>query len=121
MKTMATATIYHNPRCGTSRTVLQRLQDAGLEVEIIEYLKTPPARDRLEALIHAAGLSVREAIRSKEALFTELKLDDATLEESALLDAMAAHPILINRPIVVTERGTRLCRPADVVEEILPA
>lgn len=117
---MAKATIYHNPRCGTSRTVLQRLQDAGLDVEVIEYLKHPPTRTQLEALIQASGLSVRAAIRSKEALFTELKLDDPSVTDAALLDAMAAHPILINRPIVVTGKGTRLCRPAEIVEDILP-
>lgn len=117
---MAKARIYHNPRCGTSRTVLQRLQDAGLEVEVIEYLKHPPTCAQLEALVFATGLKVRDVVRSKEALFTELKLDAPTLTDAALLDAMAEHPILINRPIVVTDLGTRLCRPADVIEEILP-
>lgn len=113
-------TIYHNPRCGTSRTVLQTLQDRGLNVDIVEYLQTPWSRDALARLIRDAGLSVREAMRSKEALHQELKLDDASLSDEQLLDAMVAHPILVNRPFVVTDRGTRLCRPASVVEEILP-
>lgn len=113
-------TIYHNPRCGTSRTVLQTLQDRGLNVDIVEYLQTPWSHDALARLIRDAGLSVREAMRSKESLYQELKLDDASLSDEELLDAMVAHPILVNRPFVVTDRGTRLCRPASVVEEILP-
>ncbi|RTZ47977.1 arsenate reductase (glutaredoxin) [Candidimonas sp. SYP-B2681] len=112
-------TIYHNPRCGTSRTALQILQDRGLQVKVIEYLKTPLSRDSLGALITDAGLPVREAIRSKESLFQELKLDDPAITDDQLLDAMAEHPILMNRPFVVTNKGTRLCRPATVVEEIL--
>ncbi len=110
-------TIYHNPRCGTSRSVLQALQERGLQPEIIEYLKTPPTRAQLAALIAAAGLSPRDAVRSKEALYQELNLEAA--DDERLLDAMAEHPILINRPIVVTEKGVRLCRPAAVLEEIL--
>lgn len=113
-------TIYHNPRCGTSRTVLQILQDRGLNVDIVEYLQTPWTRDELARLIGDAGLSVREALRSKETLYQELKLDDASLGDDDLLDAMVAHPILVNRPFVVTDRGTRLCRPASLVEQILP-
>ncbi len=113
------ATIYHNPRCGTSRTTLQALQDAGYAPTIIEYLKTPPTRDELASLIAQAGLSVREAVRAKEALYQELKLDDPQVSDDALLDAMIAHPILINRPFVATSKGTRLCRPADLVQEII--
>lgn len=111
--------IYHNPRCGTSRNVLQTLQDHGHRVEVIEYLKNPLDRDTLARIIGDAGLSVREAVRSKEALYTELGLDDPSMDDDALLQAMEAHPILMNRPFVVTEKGTRLCRPADVVQEIL--
>lgn len=118
---MASATLYHNPRCGTSRTVLQRLQEAGLNVEVIEYLKHPPSRERLATLIHEAGISVRDAIRAKEPIYAELGLDNPALTDDTLLDAMIAHPILINRPIVVTEQGVRLCRPADKIEEILPS
>lgn len=113
------AVIYHNPRCGTSRKVLQALQDAGLEVEVIEYLKQPLGRDALAKLIQDAGLSVREAMRSKESLYTELGLDHASVSDDALLEAMETHPILMNRPFVITEKGTRLCRPAEIVQEIL--
>lgn len=111
--------IYHNPRCGTSRTTLALLQERGFEPEVIEYLKTPPTRDELVQLVKDSGLSVREIMRSKEPIFQELGLEDASLTDDALIDAMVAHPILMNRPIVVTEKGTRLCRPAAVVEEIL--
>lgn len=113
------AVIYHNPRCGTSRNVLQALQDHGLDVEVVEYLKQPLGREALAALIKNAGLTVREAVRSKESLYTELGLDDTAVDDEALLLAMEAHPILMNRPFVVTEKGTRLCRPSDVVNEIL--
>lgn len=113
------AVIYHNPRCSTSRKVLQALQDHGHQVEVIEYLKQPLGRDALAKLIAEAGLSVREAVRSKEALYTELGLDEASVDDEALLLAMEANPILMNRPFVVTEKGTRLCRPAERVEEIL--
>jgi arsenate reductase len=113
-------TIYHNPRCGTSRTVLQTLQARGLDVNIVEYLQTPWSRDELARLIDDAGLSVREAMRTKESLYQELNLDDASLGDEKLLAAMVAHPILVNRPFVVTDLGTRLCRPADIVEQILP-
>ena len=112
-------TIYHNPRCGTSRTVLQTLQERGMQPEIIEYLKTPLSRDQLAALIADAGLSVREAMRGKEPLFQELKLDDPALDDEQLLQAMAQHPVLMNRPFVTTAKGTRLCRPATIVDEIL--
>lgn len=113
------AVIYHNPRCGTSRNVLQALQDAGHQVEVVEYLKNPLSRDELARLISAAGISVRDAIRSKESVYTELGLDDLSLSDAQLLEAMEANPILMNRPFVETEKGTRLCRPADVVNEIL--
>ncbi|HLT99985.1 MAG TPA: arsenate reductase (glutaredoxin) [Burkholderiaceae bacterium] len=113
------AIIYHNPRCGTSRKVLEALQEKGHQVEVVEYLKQPLSREALAKLISEAGLSVRDAVRSKEALFTELGLDDPAISDEALLDAMKTHPILMNRPFVVTEKGTRLCRPAEVVNEIL--
>jgi len=115
----AMTTIYHNPRCGTSRTVLQTLQERGLQPEIIEYLKTPLSRDQLAALINAAGLTVREAIRAKEDLFQELGLDDPALDDERLLQAMAQHPVLMNRPFVTTAKGTRLCRPAALVDELI--
>jgi arsenate reductase len=115
---MAT-TIYHNPACGTSRNTLALIRNAGIEPEVIEYLKTPPSRDTLSGMIKDAGLSVRQAIREKEKLFAELDLADATLTDEQLLDAMLAHPVLINRPFVVTPAGTRLCRPSELLLEIL--
>ena len=114
------ATIFHNSRCGTSRTTLGLLQDAGIEPEVVDYLSNPPDKAALQHLIGDAGLSVREAIRSKEPLHAELGLDDPSLGDDALLDAMVANPILINRPFVRTGLGTRLCRPAERVMEILP-
>jgi arsenate reductase len=113
------ATIYHNPRCGTSRTVLQKLQDKGIDPTIVEYLKTPLDQKAIARLIRDAGLTAREAIRAKEPVFKELGLDAPDLSEAQLIAAMAANPILLNRPFVVTAKGTRLCRPADVVDEIL--
>ncbi len=113
------AVIYHNPRCGTSRKVLQALQEHGHEVEVIEYLKHPLKRDALAKMIAAAGLSVREAVRSKEALYTELGLDAPSVDDETLLQAMENHPILMNRPFAITDKGTRLCRPAEVIEDIL--
>lgn len=113
-------TIYHNPLCGTSRNTLALIRNAGVEPEIIEYVKAPPTRKVLQDLIARAGLRVREAIREKGALFAELGLDNPTLSDDALLDAMLAHPILINRPIVVTPEGVRLCRPSELVLDILP-
>ena len=113
-------TIYHNTACGTSRTTLQLIRDAGIEPVIIDYVKQPPARAELIDLIARAGLSVRAAMRDKGNLYDELELADSTLSDEALLDAMQAHPILINRPFVVTDSGVRLCRPADKLHEILP-
>ena len=115
-----TATIYHNPACGTSRNALARLRAVGIEPTIVEYLKNPPSRAQLQALIRDAGLTVREALRQRGAPYEELRLDDPALTDEQLLDAMLAHPLLINRPFVVTEFGTRLCRPVERLEEILP-
>jgi arsenate reductase len=109
--------IYHNPRCSTSRKTLQLLRDNGLEPAVVEYLKTPPTRGQLADMIRDAGIPVSAAVRRGEAPYTELNLADATDDE--LLDAMAANPILIERPFVVTPKGTRLARPADAVREIL--
>ncbi|AWH21509.1 MULTISPECIES: arsenate reductase (glutaredoxin) [Stenotrophomonas] len=114
------AVIYHNPRCGTSRNTLALIRHAGIEPEVIEYLANPPSRTQLVALIAAAGLDVRGAIRQKGTPYLELGLDDPALSESVLLDAMLANPILINRPFVQTDMGTRLCRPSEVVLDILP-
>jgi arsenate reductase len=113
------ATIFHNSRCGTSRNTLALLREHGIEPQVVDYLSTPPTRDELRDLIARAGLSVREAMRAKESVYTELGLDDASLTDDALLDAMLAHPILINRPFVVTPKGVRLCRPSEVVNEII--
>jgi arsenate reductase (glutaredoxin) len=109
--------IYHNPRCTTSRKALELLRDNGIEPTIIQYLKTPPSRADLVKLIDDAGIDVRTAVRKREPLYAELNLDDA--DDDALLDAMAEHPILIERPFVVTPRGTRLARPLDSVREVL--
>jgi arsenate reductase (glutaredoxin) len=109
--------IFHNSRCGTSRTTLGLLRDAGHEPEVVDYLATPPTREQLREIIARAGLSVREAVRSKEALYGELGLD--AVGDEALLDAMVANPILINRPFVMTPKGVRLCRPSERVNEIL--
>ncbi|MDQ2639376.1 MAG: arsenate reductase (glutaredoxin) [Pseudomonadota bacterium] len=117
---MKTATIYHNPACGTSRNTLALIRNAGIEPTIIEYLRTPLTRQELAALIAAAGLSVREALREKGTPFHELGLGDQTLTDDQLLDAMATHPILLNRPFVATSLGTRLCRPSELVLDILP-
>jgi len=117
---MADITIYHNPNCGTSRNVLALIRNTGAEPDIIEYLKTPPTRERLLALIAQMGVPVRDAMRQKEALYAELGLDNPAVDDAALIDAMLAHPVLINRPIVVTAQGTRLCRPSEAVLDILP-
>lgn len=114
------AVIYHNPKCGTSRNTLALVRHAGIEPEVIDYLAHPPSRARLVELITAAGLSVRDAIRQKGTPYDELGLGDAALSDEALLDAMLAHPILINRPFVQTELGVRLARPSERVLEILP-
>ena len=114
-------TIYHNPRCGTSRNTLALLRERGFEPEVIEYLHTPPSRETLRALIAATGQPKLALVRTKEALFTELGLDAPGVTDAQLVDAMLAHPILINRPIVVTPLGARLCRPAEQVLELLPA
>ena len=112
-------TIYHNPKCGTSRTTLAMIRDGGIEPEVIEYLKTPPGRAKLVELMRAAELSPKQLVRAKEKVFAELGLDRDGITDKALIDAMVEHPILMNRPIVVTAKGTRLCRPADKVAEIL--
>lgn len=114
------AVIYHNPNCGTSRNTLAMLRHVGIEPEVIDYLAHPPSRPRLVELITAAGLSVRDALRQKGTPYDALGLGDPALSDDALLDAMLAHPILINRPFVQTALGTRLCRPSEVVLEILP-
>ncbi len=114
-------TIYHNPDCGTSRNTLAMIRNAGIEPEIIEYLKNPPDRATLKDLIVRAGLTVRATLREKGTPYVELGLAEASLSDEQLLDAMLAHPILINRPIVVTPLGVRLCRPSEVVLDILPA
>ena len=113
-------TIYHNPACGTSRNVLAMIRNSGEEPQVIEYLKMPPSRAELVALIRAMEISVRDLLRRKGTPYDELGLDNAALTDDALLDAMMAHPILINRPIVVTPKGTKLCRPSEVVLDILP-
>jgi len=115
-----TVIIYHNPSCGTSRNTLALIRNAGIEPTIIEYLKSPPARQELKDLIRRAGLTVREAIREKGTPYDELGLDDMSLTDEQLLDAMETHPILINRPFVVTEKGVRLSRPSELVLDILP-
>jgi len=115
-----TITIYHNPECGTSRNALGLIRNSGTEPEIIEYLKTTPSREKLVALIRAIGISPRELVREKGTPYKDLGLDDPLLSDEHLIDAMLQHPILINRPIVDTPLGTRLCRPSDTVLDILP-
>ena len=117
---MSGITIYHNPKCGTSRNVLALIRNTGVEPEVIEYLKTPPSRDKLLELVAQMGISVRELLRQKGTPYDELGLGDESLTDVALLDAIAAHPVLINRPVVVTPLGTRLCRPSEAVLDILP-
>lgn len=112
-------TIYHNPKCGTSRKVLQAIRDTGIVPEVIEYLKTPPDRAKLSALISAAGLTPREVMRKKEAVYRELGLDDPGLSDARLIDAMLEHPILIERPLVESGKGVRLCRPVERIAEIV--
>ncbi|WP_322008075.1 arsenate reductase (glutaredoxin) [Paraburkholderia tropica] len=117
---MSEVTIYHNPDCGTSRNTLAMIRNAGIEPVVIEYLHNPPSREKLVELIAQAGLSVREALREKGTPYAELQLDNPALTDAQLLDAMMAHPVLINRPFVATALGVRLCRPSEVVLEILP-
>ncbi len=113
-------TIYHNPACGTSRNVLALIRNSGEEPQIIEYLKTPPSRDELVSLIGRMGIPVRDLLRRKGTPYDDLRLDDPALSDDALIDAMMARPILINRPIVVTPRAAKLCRPSEAVLDILP-
>ena len=117
---MSNITIYHNPSCGTSRNTLAMIRNSGVEPEVILYLKTPPDRAQLLALIAATGQPVIELVRTKEAVFKELGLDAPGISDAQLVDAMLAHPILINRPIVVSPLGTRLCRPSERVLDLLP-
>ena len=112
--------IYHNPDCGTSRNTLAMIRNAGIEPHVIEYLKTPPTRLLLRQLIDRMGVPIRDVIREKGTPYNELGLDNPDLTDDQLLDAMMAHPILINRPIVVTPKGVRLCRPSESVLDLLP-
>ena len=114
-------TIYHNPDCGTSRNTLALIRNSGVEPVVVEYLKTPPGRARLVELIAGMGLPVRSVLRQKGTPYDELKLGDPIWTDDRLIDFMVAHPILMNRPIVVTRLGTRLCRPSEAVLEILPS
>lgn len=112
-------TIYHNPGCGTSRNTLAMIRQSGVEPVVIEYLKTPPSREKLKELIKAMGISVRALLREKGTPYKELGLDDPKWSDDELIDQMLDHPILINRPIVVTPKGTRLCRPSEAVIDLL--
>jgi arsenate reductase len=118
---MSAVTIYHNPACGTSRNVLGLIRNAGIEPTVIEYLKTPPSRTELVDLIRRMGVPVRAVLRKKGTPYHDLGLADPALTDDQLLDAMMAHPILLNRPIVATERGVKLARPSEAVLDILPA
>jgi len=113
------ATIFHNPNCGTSRETLDILRDSRAELNVVEYLKAPPSRDELKRLYDRAGISPRDGLRAKEALADELGLNRPDVSDDEILDAMMAHPILINRPLVETDKGVRLCRPQEVVRELL--
>jgi arsenate reductase len=117
---MSKITVYHNPQCSNSRGALALIRSSGAEPEVIEYLKDPPTRERLVQLISSMGIGARDLLRSKEPLYAELGLANPALTDDQLIDAMIAHPILMNRPIVVTPLGTRLCRPPETVLEILP-
>jgi arsenate reductase len=112
-------TIYHNPKCGTSRSVLAAVNETGEVPRVIEYLKTPPSRDELKGLIRKMGVPVRDVVRWKEPVAAELALDQEKSSDEELIDAMATHPILMNRPIVVTDKGVKLCRPSETVRELL--
>ncbi len=111
--------IYHNPACGTSRTVMGLLREKGIEPEVVEYLKTPPSRDEMKKLLKDLGMTPREILRRKGTLFDELSLGNPALTDDQLLDALGQHPILMERPIVVTAKGTRVCRPADKLQELI--
>lgn len=113
--------IYHNPDCGTSRNTLALIRNSGIEPHVVEYLKTPPSRAMLEQLIDRAGITPRELLREKGTPYADLGLSDENLADSALLDAMMEHPVLINRPLVISPLGVRLCRPSEAVLDILPA
>ena len=115
-----TITIYHNPACGTSRNVLGLIRDSGEQPHVIEYLKTPPSREELVSLIGRMAIPVRDLLRRKGTPYDELGLGDPTLNDDQLIDAMMAHPLLINRPIVVSPKGVKLCRPSEAVLELLP-
>jgi arsenate reductase len=117
---MTDVTIYHNPACGTSRNVLALIRAAGIEPHVIEYLKAPPDRPTLQSLLDRSGLKPRELLREKGTPYAELGLENESLSDSQLIDAMLSHPILINRPLVLTPRGVKLCRPAETVLAILP-
>jgi len=112
--------IYHNPACGTSRNTLAMIRNAGIEPHVVEYLKTPPSRALLVELIDRAGITPRDLLREKGTPYAELGLGDASLSDDALLDAMIAHPVLINRPLVVSPLGVKLCRPSEAVLDLLP-
>ena len=113
--------IYHNPECGTSRNTLAMIRNAGIEPHVVEYLKTPPSRALLEQLIERAGIAPRDLLREKGTPYADLGLGDPSLDDGALIDAMMAHPILINRPLVVSPLGVKLCRPSEVVLDLIPA
>lgn len=117
---MTDITIYHNPKCGTSRNTLALIRNTGAEPRVVLYLDTPPSRVELVALIARLGLPVRELMRAKETLYKELDLDNPDLSDDQLIDALLAHPVLINRPVVVTPLGARLCRPSEAVLDLLP-
>lgn len=113
-------TIYHNPACGTSRNTLALIRNSGTEPEVIEYLKSPPTKERLQQLLTAMGISARELLRQKGSLYDELRLSEPNCTEAELVDVMLQHPILMNRPVVVTPLGAKLCRPSEAVLDILP-
>src|SRR5690242_17714589 len=119
-RAMTKITIYHNPKCGTSRNTLALIRNSGAQPEVIEYLQEPPSRERLLELVRQMGVRVRDVLRRKGTPYDDLGLDDPALTDEELLDAIAAHPILLERPIVVTPLGTRLCRPSELVLDILP-
>ena len=113
-------TIYHNPKCGTSRTVLARIREAGVEPEIIDYLVTPPSRAQMQGLLAAMKMTPRDILRRKGTPYDDLNLDNPALSDDQILDVLGAHPILMERPVVVTAKGTRVCRPSDVLQDIFP-